>query len=104
MARAATRVDAYVSACGDGVYDTAEGNPLFARDLHALARGVNRWRRIAVRLALTGDGSFRLLSTQDRDELEAALAEFRQSAQDGADRLAELSRDAGGGDPAKGDP
>lgn len=102
-ARAAKRIDAYLSSCGDGLYDEADGNPLYARDLQALTRGVDRWQQIAIRLTLAA-GSFRLLSTRDRDELEEAIAEYRQVAQDGADRVAELGRDAAGGEPVRGDP
>jgi hypothetical protein len=64
------------------------------------AAELHPWRRIAVQLAVAGDGSYRLLSTQDRDELEAALAAYRRDAQDRADRLAELGRD----DADRGDP
>lgn len=42
----------------------------------------DRWQRIACRLALAGDGSYRRLSTEDRDALEAGLAEYRQEARD----------------------
>jgi hypothetical protein len=38
--RAAARVDEYVSAAGDGLYDIEGGNPLYARDLEVLRRAV----------------------------------------------------------------
>jgi hypothetical protein len=92
--RAAERIRAYVSSFGDGLYDPGDGNPLYGRDLEALARGLDQWRRIAVRLALAGDGSYRRLSTSDRDMLETGLAAYRQEAWDRADRLADLTEDA----------
>lgn len=38
--RAAHRVIAYITAWGDGLIDTADGKPLYARDLVALAEAV----------------------------------------------------------------
>ncbi|WP_435233328.1 hypothetical protein [Micromonospora aurantiaca (nom. illeg.)] len=39
---AAQRVKEYISATGDGIYDVADGNPLYARDLEALRRATER--------------------------------------------------------------
>lgn len=52
----------------------------------------DRWRRIALRLALAGDGSYRQLSTEDRDVLEAGLAEYRQDARERVEESAGVSR------------
>ncbi|MFI2577719.1 hypothetical protein ACH5AJ_36600 [Streptomyces rochei] len=38
--RAAERVGAWIAAWGDGLIDTADGHPLYARDLEALRRAV----------------------------------------------------------------
>ncbi len=38
--RAAERIRAYISESGDGLYDVAGGQPLYARDLEAVTRAV----------------------------------------------------------------
>ncbi|MBM0275348.1 hypothetical protein [Micromonospora tarensis] len=47
-ARAAERVREYISAFGDGLYDVQDGQPLYGRDLEAIARtargAVKLWR------------------------------------------------------------
>lgn len=39
---AAKRINSYVSEVGDGLYDNANGKPLYARDLEAITRAVLR--------------------------------------------------------------
>lgn len=53
-----------------------------------------RWERIALRLAQAGDGTYRLLSTQDRDALERAVVAERERLVDIADVHLDRTKDA----------
>lgn len=56
-----------------------------AANVHDARIDRDRWRRIALRIALAGDGSYQRLSTEDRDALETGLAEYREGARDRAE-------------------
>lgn len=58
------------------------------------------WRRIAVQVARAGDGSYRLLTTAERDILETAIHNTNDIEAIAADIRAERTADAAsGGEP-----
>lgn len=67
--RAAKRVTAHIEANGDGTYLIADGHPLYARDLEAMARILRHPDRLLE--ALTGEGFDLPYAARARDHTDA---------------------------------